>query len=87
MQLTEEQMQQLAEFEKLKKTVLGKMLTKDAIERLNRIRLVKPELAMQLEVYLVQLYQSGQIREVIDDNKLKELLDAVVTKQKFNILK
>jgi len=87
MELTQEQLQQLAAFEKLKKSVLGKILTKKAIERLNRIKLVKPELATRLEVYLVQLYQAGQISGMIDDEKLKELLNSVVDKRGFKILK
>jgi len=87
MNLTPEQLQQLEEFEKMKKVLLKKLLTKDAIERLGRIRLVKPELATELELYLIQLYQSGQIKNVIDDGQLRKILDAVTQKQKFNIIK
>jgi len=87
MNLTPEQMQQLEEFEKLKKIVMRKLLTKDAIERLGRIRLVKPELATELEVYLIQLYQSGQIKNVIDDTQLRKILDSITQKPKFKIIK
>ena len=83
--LTPEQMRQLQELEKLKKTVMRKILTKEAIERLGRIRLVKPELATQLELYLLQAYQTGQIKTTIDDTKLKQILDAIVKKKKFKI--
>jgi programmed cell death protein 5 len=85
--LTPEQIQQLQEFEKLKKIVLRKMLTKEAIERLGRIRLAKPDLAIQLELYLVQLYQSGEIKSVIDDEQLKKILEMLAQKQKFRIIK
>ena len=85
--ITPEQMQQLEEFEKLKKIVMRKLLTKDAIERLGRIRLVKPELASELEVYLIQLYQSGQIKNVIDDTQLRKILDSITQKPKFKIIK
>lgn len=85
--LTPEQLQQLKEFEKLKKEVLRKILTKEAMERLGRIRLVKPELATQLELYLVQLYQAGQIKNIIDDSRLKEILSALTKKQKFKLIR
>lgn len=87
MNLTPEQMQQVQELERLKKIVLRKILTKEALERLGRVRLVKPQLAAQLELYLMQLYQSGQIKTTIDDSKLKSILDSLTTKKKFKILK
>ncbi|MCX6821742.1 MAG: DNA-binding protein [Candidatus Aenigmarchaeota archaeon] len=80
-------MEQLQELEKIKKVVMRKILTKDAIERLGRIRVVKPELATQLELYLVQLYQAGQIKNVIDDPQLKKILDSLSGGQKFKIIK
>jgi programmed cell death protein 5 len=85
--LTPEQMEQLQELEKIKKVVMRKILTKDAIERLGRIKVVKPELATQLELYLVQLYQAGQIKNVIDDLQLKKILDSLTGGQKFKIIK
>jgi len=85
--ITPEQMQQLEEFEKMKKIVMRKLLTKAAIERLGRIRLVKPDMATELEVYLIQLYQSGQIKNVIDDTQLRKILDSITQKPKFNIIK
>jgi len=85
--LTPEQIQQLQELEKLKKIVVRKILTKEAIERLGRIKLVKPELATQLELYLLQAYQSGEIKTTIDDSRLKMILDAIVKKKKFKIVR
>ena len=83
--LTPEEMQQLQELEKLKKVVMRKILTKEAIERLGRVRMVKPELATQLELYLLQAYQSGQIKTIIDDARLKQILDTIVKKKNFKI--
>jgi len=85
--LTPEQLQQLQELEKLKKIVLRKILTKEALQRLGRVRLVKPQLAAQLELYLMQLYQNGQIKTTIDDIKLKNILNSLTTKKKFKIIK
>lgn len=85
--LTPEQLQQLQQLEKVKKVVMKKILTKEALERLGRVRVVKPQLAMQLELYLMQLYQAGQIKTVIDDSKLKTILDSLVKKKKFKIIR
>jgi len=85
--LTPEQLEQLQELEKLKKVLMGKILTKEALERLGRIRVVKPQLALQLELYLMQLYQAGQIKTVIDDSKLKLILYSLTKEKKFKIIR
>lgn len=82
-----EEMQKLQQLEAMKKIILKKVLTKEATERLGRIKLVKPEIANQLELYLVQLYQSGKIGNTITDEQLKAILEQISTKPKFRILK
>jgi len=47
-ELNVEQLQQL---EQMKKLIMKKILSKEAIERLARLNLVKPEIANQLEHY------------------------------------
>lgn len=81
------QAQQMRQLEELKKQVVKKVLSKEAIERLGRIRVVKPELASQLELYLIQLYQSGKVKGEISDTQLKAFLDAIVSKREFNIIR
>lgn len=76
----------LQQLEMLKKEILKKILTKEASERLGRIKLVKPELANQLELYLVQLYQAGKIKEV-NDTQLKLILESLTSKKEFKIRK
>jgi len=85
--LNYEEIRRLQEFEILKKTVLRKVLTKEARERLGRIKLVKPELAAQIEIYLVQLYQSGQIKGIISDEQLKAILEKLSSKRSFRVIK
>jgi len=81
-------MERKEELENLKKEILRKFLTKEAIERLGRVRLVKPELVEQLENYLINLYQAGRLREVIDDNKLREILNNLnKEKPKFRLIR
>ena len=54
--------------------MLRKILSKEAIERLGRLRLVKPSLVEKIENYLIVLYQQGKIKEKISDEKLKKIL-------------
>ena len=76
----EEAMRQEMELEAQLDAIMRRILTPEARERLGRVKLVKPELARQVELVLVQLYQAGQIREPIDDPKLKRILAQVDAK-------
>ncbi|MBU5688932.1 MAG: DNA-binding protein [Candidatus Aenigmarchaeota archaeon] len=78
-------LQREKEIERIKKIVLSRILTKDANERLARLKLVKPDLANQLELYLVQLYQAGQIKSIINDEQIKNILSQITEKRQFNI--
>ena len=72
--MTEEQMRAA---EEMKRKIMNRVLTKEAIERLGRIRVVKPELASQIELYLVQLYQAGKISSSISEDQLKMILEGI----------
>jgi programmed cell death protein 5 len=82
-----EQAEELQKMESMKKAILKKVLAKEATERLGRIKLVKPDIANQLELYLVQLYQSGKIPSMITDEQLKMILEQISVKPKFRILR
>ncbi len=84
-EMTQEQIEEMQKLEQLKKTVLHRILSKEAKERLTRLKLVKPELANQLELYLLQLYQDGQIKTVISDEQIKSVLEALTKKKEFRI--
>jgi|YelNatPaOPRAMG01_1025707.scaffolds.fasta_scaffold04323_23 programmed cell death protein 5 len=75
------------ETQELKKKIIQKILSKEAIERLGRVRLSKPELAEQVELYLLQLYKAGKLKEEISDEQLKAVLEALTTKKEFRIIK
>jgi programmed cell death protein 5 len=64
---------QLQEELKEIKRVMSIILDKKARERLANVRLVKPELATQLELYLYQLYKAGQIKQITEDQMIKIL--------------
>ena len=70
----EEAARQEMELEAQLDAIMRRILTPEARERLGRVKLVKPELARQVQLVLVQLYQAGQITEPIDDAKLKRIL-------------
>ncbi len=73
--------------EQLKRTVLKKILSKEASERLSRIKLVKPEMAAQLENYLAELFQAGKIKTEISEQQMIMILEALTQKREFKILK
>ena len=60
--------------------ILTQILTHDAKERLNRVRMVKPERVAGVESYLIRLYQSGSMshsREKIGESELVEMLERI----------
>lgn len=58
----------------------------EARERLNNIRMVKPDLAASIENQVFQLAASGRIRKQISDDELKEMLSSVQQpKREFKI--
>jgi len=81
------QLKQLEQIEAMKKQILSRMLSKEAYERLARVKIVNPELAAQVELYLLQIYQSGRLDKTISDSQLKEILGLLSQKKDFKIMK
>ena len=81
------QIQQMQKIEALKKQILSKILSKEAYERLGRVRSVNPELASQAELYLLQIYQSGKLKENVTDQQMKEILKLLSEKRELRIKK
>ncbi len=80
----QEQMQQ-KQLEQTLKAVSMQILEPKARERLNNLRVVKPEIAMQLEAYLAQLYQAGQIKQKITEDQLISILKKLSEKKDIRI--
>jgi programmed cell death protein 5 len=64
--------------------ILGQILLPDAADRLGRIRLVKASRATDVENRLIMLARSGQIRQKVTEEQLKELLGAVAENEAQN---
>ncbi|HDI74122.1 MAG TPA: hypothetical protein ENF57_03845 [Candidatus Korarchaeota archaeon] len=67
--------------------IVKQLLTNEAWQRLKRVELVKPDLANEVKLYLVQLYTSGRLARRLTDEELKALLAQLSDRGKrdFNI--
>ena len=66
------QMEQQLELQK--QTLLRKILTPEARQRLANLKMVKPEFTEQLELQLIQLAQQGKLPIPLADEQLKQIL-------------
>ena len=83
---------QQQEFEEKKYLVMRKILSVEGRQRLENIRIVKPQFAEQIEIQLIQLFQSGKLRGAtpLPDKAFKKLLEQLSTferKKEFKIKK
>jgi programmed cell death protein 5 len=79
---------QQEEFNKQKYNLMRKILSQEGRQRLENIRMVKPEFAQQIELQLLQLAQAGRIRGQLSDASFKKLLEQITGKKKeFKIKK
>ncbi len=79
---------QQQDFEARKYQLMRKILSQEGRQRLENIRMVKPEFAQQIEVQLIQLAQSGRLRGQLSDTAFKKLLEQITGKKKdFKIKK
>ncbi|KAL2816895.1 dsDNA-binding protein PDCD5 [Aspergillus granulosus] len=63
-------------------TMLSQILEPEAADRLGRIRLVKESRATDIENRLIMLAQTGQLRQKVTEEQLKQLLNAVAENQR-----
>ncbi len=66
-----------AELALQKRMIINRILTPEARQRLDNLRVIKPELVESLENQLIALAQSGRIRVPITDEELKRILEEI----------
>ncbi|MGB9725229.1 MAG: DNA-binding protein [Fervidicoccaceae archaeon] len=84
---SEEERRRRAEIEAQKQEILRKILTPEARNRLNNVKLVRPEIAQLIEEQLILLAQSGRIAEPLTDEQLREILQDIYSRSRkeYNI--
>jgi programmed cell death protein 5 len=58
----------------MRQKVLMVLLDQDARQRLTNIRMVKPDLALAVENYLISSASTGKLNRALTDEELKQLL-------------
>ncbi len=86
-QAAQQQQAQQQQVDEAKQTILRQILTPDARERLMSLKLARPQLAEQVEMQLISLAQSGRLQTMIDDAKLKVLLQQIQPKKREMTIK
>jgi len=61
--------------------ILNQILDPEAADRIGRIRLVKESRATDVENRLIMLARSGQLRQKVTEEQLKDILSAVSEQQ------
>ncbi|AEM37960.1 DNA-binding TFAR19-related protein [Pyrolobus fumarii 1A] len=81
----EEQKRREAELqaEAQRQALLRRILTSRARERLANVRLVRPELAKVVEDQIIALVQMGRLQPPVDEDVVKELLEAVYEQTRY----
>ncbi len=74
--VNDEQRQNQAEqqLETQKQALLAKILAPDARQRLNNLKMVKPEFTEQIEMQLIEMAQTGKLPIPLSDAQLKGIL-------------
>jgi programmed cell death protein 5 len=85
-QMMQEDMERQKQADAQIHAILVQILEPEARERLNTIKLTRPDFARSVEQQLVMLAQSGRLKHKITDEQLKELLKQLQpTKREFTI--
>ena len=85
-QNTEEELRRREAENAMRQKAIMMLLDQNARQRLTNIRIVKPELAMAVENYLINSASTGRLNRAISDEELKQLLTSLnQPKKEFRI--
>ena len=85
-QMMQEEVERQKQADSQMQLILMQILEPDARERLNTIKLTRPDFARSVEQQLVLLAKSGRLKDKITDTQLKALLQQIQpAKREFNI--
>ena len=79
------EMRQAQQLEQMKRQLLGKAATKEALERLGRVRTVNPDLAGQAELYILQIFQQGKLKGPVTDSQMRDVLAVLAERKNISI--
>jgi programmed cell death protein 5 len=85
--MQQQAMAQKQQAEAMLKDIMAHVLDKKARERMSNMRLVRPELAMQLELYLAQLHEAGHLKGLITEEQLIQMLKKISEKKETKIVR
>ena len=79
---------QQKDFEAKKYEIMRKILSQEGRQRLENIRMVKPQLAEQIELQLIQLAQTGRLKGPLSEADFVKILKQITgQKKEFSIKK
>lgn len=81
-QAAAQQHEQAEAQEAQRQQVMRAILTPEARERLGRLKTAYPDIAAGVEDQLLALYQSGRLRQQVDDETLKRILGQIVPRKR-----
>lgn len=61
----------------LREAALRMAFTSEARQRLANVKMVKPDIAVSIEEYVIQMVSSGKLKRAVDDGQLKQMLSSL----------
>ena len=87
--MSDEQRQAQAEqqLESQKQALLAKILAPEARQRLNNLKMVKPDFTEQIEMQLIEMAQTGKLPIPLSDAQLKSILIQLQSRKRETTIK